>query len=96
MKLKYLVTYKDRYLFANSLEDLAYYYNVTLSGIRYKIKHKLIDVQNMYNVELHNLIADDYKYSIDKFGVVTVMRENVDKNVAENVAENVDTPLDST
>ena len=70
MKLKYLIRCKDKYLFANSLEDLACYYNVSLSGIRYKIKHKLIDVQNI-NLKLQDL--SNVKYDIDKNGIVTVL-----------------------
>ena len=78
MKLKYVVQCEDKFLFANCLDDLAYYYNVTLSGMRYKINHKLIDIKTV-NLKLHNIIKDEYKYSIDKFGVVTIMKENVDK-----------------
>ena len=44
MKLKYLVQTDEKYLFANCLNDLGAYYGVTVSGIKYKIKNKLIDM----------------------------------------------------
>ena len=79
MKLKYLVKCKDRVLFANSLDDLACYYKVTLSGMRYKINHELIDLEKI-NYKLQNL---NVKYEIDNNGVVTVMINDFirDKNV---------------
>ena len=77
MKLKYLIKCEDRYLLATCLVDLANYYNVTLSGMRYKNKHKLVDLIK-HNVELHNILKNKYEYSIDKFGVVTIMAKDVD------------------
>ena len=72
MKLRYVVRCSDKLLFANSLQDIASYYTVTLSGIKYKIKHKLIDLEKI-NVELQDFAKENVKYTIDKYGVVTVL-----------------------
>ena len=77
MKLRYLVRCRDRLLFANSLQDIASYYTVTLSGIKYKIKHKLIDLERI-NVELQDFVNENIQYTIDKYGVVTVINDNTD------------------
>ena len=77
MKLRYLVRCSDKLLFANSLQDIASYYTVTLSGIKYKIKHKLIEIEKI-NVELQDFVNENIQYSIDKYGVVTVLNDNVD------------------
>ena len=70
MKLKYLIETDDKYLFANSLDDLASYNNITLAGIRYRMKNKLIDVKRI-DTKLQHL---DFDYLIDKNGIVTVMK----------------------
>ena len=70
MKLKYLVKYDDHFLFANSLDDLASYYNITLAGVRYRMKNKLINITKINN-KLQHLKFD---YTIDKHGIVTVMK----------------------
>ena len=73
MKLKYIVKTDDKYLFANSLKDLGAYYGVTVSGIKYKMKHNLIDITKM-NRELQDLKFD---YTIDKNGVVTALKTDI-------------------
>ena len=68
MKLRYIVRCSDKLLFANSLQDIASYYTVTLSGIKYKIKHKLINLEKI-NVELQDFAKENVEYTIDKYGV---------------------------
>ena len=52
MKLKYLIICKHKYLFCYSLENLASHYNITLSGLRYRMKNKLIDLKKI-NIKLY-------------------------------------------
>ena len=102
MKLKYLVETDDQYLFANCLTDLGAYYGVTVSGIKYKIKNKLIDVKKI-DIRLQDL---NYEYTIDKYGAVTVdksvvdivMDTLVDKNkvVHKSVDKSVDRRVDKS
>ena len=94
MKLKYLVQTDEKYLFANCLNDLGSYYGVTVSGIKYKIKNKLIDIHKI-DTRLQNL---NYEYMIDKYGVVTVDKLVVDKLVMDKLVVNklVDKPVDKS
>ena len=69
MKLKYLVETDDKYLFANSLDDLASYYKITLASMRYRMKNKLVNITKI-NIKLQHLTFD---YTIDKNGVVIAM-----------------------
>lgn len=86
MKLRYLVSCSDKLLFANSLQDIASYYNVTLSGIKYKIKHSLINIEKI-NVELQDFAKENIQYAIDKYGVVTVFNDNVDSLKKDSISE---------
>ena len=79
MKLKYLVKIDDKYLFANCLNDLGAYYGVTISGIKYKIKYKLIDVTKI-DTQLQEL---KFNYTIDKYGIVTAMKTDIYKASTE-------------
>ena len=73
MKLKYLVKTGDKYLFANCMNDLASYFNVTISGIKYKITHKLIDV-----IKIDRQLQDlKFDYIIDKNGVITAKKTDI-------------------
>ena len=74
MKLKYLVETDEKCLFANCLNDLGAYYGVTVSGMKYKMKH-LVDVKKI-NAELQDLKFD---YTIDKYGVVTALKNDISK-----------------
>ena len=73
MKLKYLVETKDKYLLANSLDDLASYHKITLAGIRYRMKKDLINIHRI-DTQLQHLDVD---YTIDKNGVVIVAKTDV-------------------
>ena len=75
MKLKYLVNCKDKMLFANCLQDLASHYNVTVSGIKYKIKHNLIAITKI-DIQLQDL---NFEYAINKYGVVTAIKTDIFK-----------------
>ena len=72
MKLKYLVQTDDKYLFANSLDDLASYFKLTLAGMRYRMKNTLTKVQKI-DAKLQHLQFD---YTIDKNGVVIAMKKD--------------------
>ena len=106
MKLKYLVQTDEKYLFANCLNDLGSYYGVTVSGIKYKIKNKLIDIHKI-DTRLQDL---NYEYTINKYGVVTVDKsvvdklvvnklvvdkKTVDKSTDKSVDKSVDTSMDN-
>ena len=73
MKLKYFVETDDKYLFANSLDDLASYHKITLAGIRYRMKKDLINIHRI-DTKLQHL---DFNYSIDKNGVVIVAKTDI-------------------
>ena len=73
MKLKYLVATDDKYLFANSLDDLASYHKITLAGIRYRMKKDLINIQKI-NIKLQDIVC---KYDIDKNGIVMVAKTDI-------------------
>ena len=73
MKLKYLVQTEDKFLFANCLDDLASYFKLTLIGLRYRMKNDLINIQKI-NIKLQHL---DFNYSIDKNGVVIVVKTDI-------------------
>lgn len=75
MKLKYLIETDEKCLFANCLNDLGSYYGVTVSGMKYKIKNKLVDVKKINN-ELQDLKFD---YTIDKYGVVSASKTDIYK-----------------
>ena len=86
MKLKYLIETDEKYLFANCLNDLGAYYNVTVSGMKYKIKNKLVNVTKINN-ELQDLKFD---YTIDKYGVVSALKNDIYKVFeADNVRETI-------
>ena len=53
MKLKHLIEMDDKYLFANSLDDVASYYNITLAGVRYRMKNKLTNMRKINNKLQH-------------------------------------------
>ena len=73
MKLKYLVKQNDKYLFSNCLQDLASHYNVTVSGIKYKIRNNLIDIKKI-DKQLQDL---DFDYKINKYGVITALETDI-------------------
>ena len=87
MKLKYIIKNPNNYLFANSLQDLALHYKVSLSGIKYKIKNKLINLESVENLELHHLLKKDIKYDINKYGIITVSNESFN-NILKSEQEN--------
>ena len=92
MKLKYLVETNDKYLFANCLDDLASYFKLTLVGLRYRMKKDLINIQKI-NIKLQHL---DFNYSIDKNGVVIVLKKdfiNSFKEKDNNVESNIKKPM---
>ena len=68
MKLKYLVETEDKHLFANSIDNLASYFKLTLAGMRYRIKNKLTEVKKI-DLKLQDL---EFDYNIDKNGIVSV------------------------
>ena len=70
MKLKYVVKHEEQILLSTCLQDLALHFNMSLSGIKYKIKHNLLDIQRC-DTELHNL-SNIVNYNINKFGIVVV------------------------
>ena len=73
MKLKYLIKCNDRYLFCHSLENLASHYNITLSGLRYRMKNKLIDIKKI-NIKLQHLSSMEYE--VNKHGIVSIMKDD--------------------
>ena len=81
MKLKYLVETDEKYLFVNALDDLASYNNITLAGLRYRMKNKLIDVKKI-NLKLQQL---KFNFTIDKNGIVTAMKADIYKASTENI-----------
>ena len=83
MKLKYLVETDDQYLFVNGLDDLASHYKISLPGIRYRMKHKLINI-NKIDTRLQDL---NYEYIIDKNGVVIVDKPVVDKSIMDKLVD---------
>ena len=92
MKLKYLIEMDDKYLFANCLDDLASYFKLTLVGLRYRLKNNLLDFRKI-DIKLQNVI---YDYTIDKNGVVIVLKKDFinsfnekDNNNNNNVESNI-------
>ena len=89
MKLKYYIKNTDEVLLANCLHDLALHFNISLSGLKYRIKNKLMAVEkcdkNLYD------LSKVCKYDINKFGVVIVditdktdTIQNIDSNNIHN------------
>lgn len=79
MKLKYMIKNNDIILLATSLKDLALYYGISISGIKYKIKNNIVDFKKI-NTNLHDLWNEGYHYKIDQeCGVVIV--DNKDSNI---------------
>ena len=70
MKLKYVVKHEGQIFLATCLQDIALHFNMSLSGIKYKIKHNLLDIQRC-NTELHDL-SNVANYNINKFGIVVI------------------------
>ena len=83
MKLKYFVETDDQYLFVNGLDDLASHYKISLPGIRYRMKHKLINIHKI-DARLQDL---NFEYTMDKNGVVTVDKSVVDKLLMDKLVD---------
>ena len=90
MKLKYLVETDDQYLFVNGLDDLASHYKISLPGVRYRMKHNLINIHKI-DTRLQDL---NYEYTIDKNGVVIVDKLVVDKLMDKPIDKSVDKQMD--
>ena len=86
MKLKYLVETDNKYLFANSLDDLVSYHKITLAGIRYRMKKDLINIRKI-DSKLQDMT---FKYAIDKNGVITVTKTDIISACQDNQTTTVD------
>ena len=97
MKLKYFVKKEGRMVFSNTLKDLALHLGLSLSGLKYQIKNKLLTVEkcDLELYELNKIVS----YKINKFGIVIV--DTQDKDTQDNetldngTQDNVDKKIDS-
>ena len=65
------------------VSNLGAYYGVSVSGIKYKMKHNIINVTK-FNRELQDLKFD---YSIAKSGVVTALETDILKDFESNSSD---------